>query len=269
MAADLKVWMTNHSHPLIISGAFLVFLTFVVKEGLHDYWQRTSESIETAHYIYDIRIDERTLVERSGKFDDNPALIEPDNPSWPMDRLKEVYQVGKEQVNDLGRIQSDMRYLTILDSSLPKWLSSAREIKEVLDKASAISDRLEASRKKLYRFGFDDLDSMVAAGRAALAPTPENIAAEQSVTAKREAAKTEAMDAAEKEEDEDDSSIAELTTKSKALVDKVWKDANEIHDNYDRYSVCAWWISAFLFAFGWGLGLIGKLYGVPEAAGGE
>jgi hypothetical protein len=30
----------------------------------------------------------------------------------------------------------------------------------------------------------------------------------------------------------------------------------------------AWWISTCLYAFGWGLGLLGKLYGVPEAAGG-
>jgi hypothetical protein len=31
----------------------------------------------------------------------------------------------------------------------------------------------------------------------------------------------------------------------------------------------AWWSTAALFLIGWGLGLLGKLYDVPEAATGE
>src|ERR1051326_7041389 len=50
---------------------------------------------------------------------------------------------------------------------------------------------------------------------------------------------------------------------------RILEHADNIRGKNELYSRYAWWISAFLFALGWGLGLVGKLYGVPEAAGGE
>ncbi len=46
-------------------------------------------------------------------------------------------------------------------------------------------------------------------------------------------------------------------------------EAEVIRRRDERLATRAWWLSMFLFTVGWGLGLLGKLYGVPEAAGGD
>jgi hypothetical protein len=54
-----------------------------------------------------------------------------------------------------------------------------------------------------------------------------------------------------------------------AITEDLEAQAEQIRRRNNAYAHIAWWASALLFAFGWGLGLLGKLYGVPEAAGGE
>ena len=54
--ANLKSnFLQRHSTLFVFAGALIVFLTFVVKEGLRDEWQHTATAIETAQYIYEIQ----------------------------------------------------------------------------------------------------------------------------------------------------------------------------------------------------------------------
>jgi hypothetical protein len=53
------------------------------------------------------------------------------------------------------------------------------------------------------------------------------------------------------------------------LEHHVLDDAEETRRRNETKSRYAWWISAALFSLGWGLGLVGKLYGVPEVGSGE
>jgi hypothetical protein len=50
-----KTFSKRQTHLLIFAGALIVFSTFIVKEGLRDYWRETAEAIDTAQYIYSLK----------------------------------------------------------------------------------------------------------------------------------------------------------------------------------------------------------------------
>ena len=50
---------------------------------------------------------------------------------------------------------------------------------------------------------------------------------------------------------------------------QVLKNAENIKQRNELLSKYAGWISSGLFVLEWGLGLIGKIYGVATGAGGE
>jgi len=60
-----------------------------------------------------------------------------------------------------------------------------------------------------------------------------------------------------------------LNDKSTSVYKAVFEQAKTRLRLFKKWTDWSWWISAFLFALGWGLGLLGRLYGVPEAAGGN
>jgi hypothetical protein len=53
------------------------------------------------------------------------------------------------------------------------------------------------------------------------------------------------------------------------LQKDILADAKNTRGINLKYSGWAWWTSFFLFAFGWALGLVGKLYGVRETVSGK
>lgn len=55
MKPTLEAWCKKNSHSLIFSGALIVFLTFIIKEGLGEYWRETAGKIDMAQYVYGIR----------------------------------------------------------------------------------------------------------------------------------------------------------------------------------------------------------------------
>src|SRR6266403_3978578 len=42
----------RHANLLVFAGAFIVFVTYVVREGLYEHWTETAKSIETARDVY-------------------------------------------------------------------------------------------------------------------------------------------------------------------------------------------------------------------------
>lgn len=63
-----------------------------------------------------------------------------------------------------------------------------------------------------------------------------------------------------------DDSLTDFSNDYDDFVQRLLKSAEYTRSREETYSKWAWWASATLFALGWGLGLVGKLYGVPEAA---
>jgi hypothetical protein len=63
--------------------------------------------------------------------------------------------------------------------------------------------------------------------------------------------------------------ISNLHDAASKFVDTTLIRAESVRKMNEIRAEDAKWISGFLFTLGWGLGLVGKLYGVPEAAGGD
>jgi len=53
------------------------------------------------------------------------------------------------------------------------------------------------------------------------------------------------------------------------LAEEILLRADQTIERNEHRARFAWWISTVLFAIGWSLALIGRLYGVHEAGGGE
>jgi hypothetical protein len=60
--------------------------------------------------------------------------------------------------------------------------------------------------------------------------------------------------------------LASTSLASSTLSENVLEHARVIRTRNAQYSIVSWWMSAFLFALGWTIGLVGKLYGVSGAA---
>src|ERR1700733_8399914 len=52
---QFKQLMRAHKRWVTFSGAFIVFMTFVVKEGLEQRWQDEAGALTTAKYMYAVR----------------------------------------------------------------------------------------------------------------------------------------------------------------------------------------------------------------------
>src|SRR5579862_3953488 len=55
--ARVKEFLRSPKHWMPIAGAFIVFFTFIAKEGLGEHWRQVAEAIDTAQYRYSIKAD--------------------------------------------------------------------------------------------------------------------------------------------------------------------------------------------------------------------
>ena len=65
-----------------------------------------------------------------------------------------------------------------------------------------------------------------------------------------------------------DEAIGNADLAVRVLEDFVLTDANSLRDVYERREKYASWASVGLYTLGWGLGLVGRLYGGRDVAAG-
>jgi hypothetical protein len=53
--SGIKRFVHKHQSWLTFAGAFIVFITFVVKEGLREHWQATADSLNAARYTFELK----------------------------------------------------------------------------------------------------------------------------------------------------------------------------------------------------------------------
>lgn len=248
MRPKLEAWCKKNSHLLIFSGALIVFLTFVIKEGLGEYWRETAGKIDMAQYVYGIRRDtsnpeSRNSTIRSIVADYRAELKEEHLPTGQAYKAMALKLERKDRLlMDVGQTIMNIR---IVAETLPNSDEYAKEIEELDRKA------MQSGIAILRVFGTLPGDKP---GETKPSSHDDYVEAvkEQGVAVDQIAAK-----------------VDDLSEKETALVIRILRDAQSIRKSHDNYSRWAWWISALLFAIGWGLGLLGKLYGVPEAATAE
>jgi hypothetical protein len=63
MWKKFEVWSKKHAHLLVFFGALVVFLTFVVKEGIGEHFRAVADAIDRARELYSIRTEIRSASE--------------------------------------------------------------------------------------------------------------------------------------------------------------------------------------------------------------
>ncbi|MGA2923561.1 MAG: hypothetical protein ABSE28_20855 [Candidatus Sulfotelmatobacter sp.] len=245
MKPTLETWCKKNSHLLIFSGALIVFLTFIIKEGLGEHWRETAGKIDMAQYVYGIRHDTSTPESRNSTI---RSIVADYRAEFKEQHLPDVYQAMllKLERKDrlLGEVGQTIMNIRIVAETLPDSDEYAKEIAE-LD-----------SRAMQTGFAIFRTFSVLPGEKPGTTKPPSH---EDFV----EAVKEQGVAV-----DQIASKVDDLSLRETALVTRILKDAQSIRQTHDSYAKGAWWISALLFAIGWGLGLLGKLYGVQEAASG-
>ena len=241
MRAKVKTSSKKHAHLLVFVGALIVFLTFIIKDGFRERWKETAETIDRAQYLYTIRDDIRQV--KIGPSDLGSYERRPGDPLLrPLDAYNSFWIELRATQNILTKDEVSLANIVILVVTLPEDDPNRHE-------AANIHDDLNSLRSQV-----------LAAETAAMGKLPylvdPNPKQKQDVLA---AAGEQGWIAA--------SNRLDLRVQKLAIV--VLHKAEELRRENDYYSNRAWWISALLFGLGLGLGLLGKVYGVPEAAGSE
>ena len=73
MRKRLELFLRANSHLLVVVGALIVFLTFVIKEGLREHWKGTADAIETAEYFYPLMAQTAEIRQEVRKVADQQA----------------------------------------------------------------------------------------------------------------------------------------------------------------------------------------------------
>jgi len=250
----VKLFLRTRSHVLVVVGALIVFLTFVIKEGLREHWKGTADAIETAEYFYpllaqsaEIKKELRTVEDQHSKSAD-PHSAEMLR-HFSLFRMDEEFLTSQEEtLEDLEISAANRR---ILIDVLPGGDPLRQEADRLDSQLAKLKTTLYAVDQEMANVNYNE--TLAERGH----PLDEDQRAE-------EFNKSEPHMGAEVKESYN--ALTSTGLASSTLNKDVLEYAKAIRARNAHYSAYAWWISAFLFALGWSLGLIGKLYGVPEAA---
>jgi len=240
----LKRFFKRHDRWLTFAGAFIVFMTFIVKEGLGEHWRATAETIDMAQYIFGIRAEVKNIR------DDIAGIQFPEQPEKDnvTDYIRQRYENAEHcysvNVDSFRDIQQKLEIDNILINKLPEQ-GAARQLKAQVE-----------SKLKSFKEQVDAL------ARSVTDATPFYLPKDRLVEEK-------ALKEAEVKCETANKSFMFLSGASLGFEMRVLNEAEITRQRNDKYSQYAWRISTFLFALGWGLGFVGKVYGLPGVGGGE
>ncbi len=222
-------FVRRHSQLLTYVGALIVFTTFVIKEGLGDSWRHISESIERATYFYSLSKD-------IGSVEDNVVAAVNDRKT-PTGAGADFEKRRSNNIVTLSLLATSYREATSI-SLLLEQLSQSQEYSE---KLRNIVKEITALEQEINEMNWKDSGDLSRADHGALLQRQK--------------------DHYEK------ATILGRTTSD--IVTKITNMASERRRLNTRRSKYAWWISSSLYALGWFLGLLGKVYGVAGTARSE
>jgi hypothetical protein len=252
MNEQLKRWCKDRSHLLIFLGALIVFITFIVKEGLRERWQHNAEVIDSAQSAYALRAEIGVLnkkIEGLIKRSDAPQTFTTKPGSGPINLETDanVAKVRLTTISDfLQGVDDELVHTRILAEVLPKTDPNRQETEQMIK-------TIETLHQKLYDVNRILSDLSLQEMRKTDTPSVRENLGKQ----------------ANELETNTFHSVITASEEMNQLRKKVFDDAQSTRERKEIEADIAWWSTATLFAIGWGLGLLGKLYGVPEAAGAE
>jgi hypothetical protein len=264
--SHFKHFVKKHERWLTFTGAFIVFMTFVVKDGLGDRWAHLAEAVDAAEYAYSIHIDMKelnTAVLRKLHLIDNQQTMIADNISKDkqLATMKSFnYELIVELDDELTRIKASHADLVIIVDKLP-----GHRYGNILSDFETAEKKLSSEAEYLTARYPDSTNEIV----NVVPPPPWKYVSKYEQKQFRTPMLADNPHEQFTRTMELNDSIEYLQFDMDTLTKQVLSDAEIVRKENEVRSSYAWWITVALFAIGWTLGLVGKLYGVPEAPGGD
>src|SRR5579862_7929274 len=235
----LRLFFKRHAHLLVFFGALIVFLTFIVKEGLHERWKEDADAIEMAQYVFEIKTHTAELLQarpdRLHPGNLNEEIAKAMNRSNVEEGIDLVMSVERQRENTGARIGAAKILANVLDSK--------DQDREYVTKLRLESYAISQEATRLWNKAF-------------------TIRTDKPM-------KYEEAQQFENEAQANFDALYNLDGQLRSVQSRLYSNAENVKSRHRMYATWTFWISAFLFVVGWSLGLLGKLYGVPDAAGGE
>lgn len=235
-------FLRRHNRLLSFVGVLIVFITFVVKEGLRERIKDLADSIGTAQNLFLLRND-GTVTARQ------------------VESLQaQLAQLEARQDKEAPWVPSTM-YLTTITSrayGAKRCADSIATFVSALPKHAAYDKRL----KELD----DEQQDLKVAVAVAVATDVTPLAAQLGIGAVPTGDQAERRAEAERQINELNTLSWKVFTDGQNLADDVLRDAEGVKKKREDYYAIYTWASFALYSLGWSLGLIGRLYGKEDFA---
>jgi hypothetical protein len=229
----LKTILTKHHRTLTLLGALIVFITFVVKDGLRERLKDLVSSIESAQNVFAIRND--TAI----------------TSTW-LQRLQEQVDWVAEKIKLRGT-----SYAGDVVEQTHSSLEITNEVHESLavslGNISSLMEKVPGQRDNEARY--EDLNKELTNLRE-----QHDVLAQLFVRQPMDIVWKIAplLNDTQKASDE-----------TRALAKDVLATASEARKKREKMMNFVTWLSYVLYTLGWGLGFAGRLYGVNDLSGAE
>jgi hypothetical protein len=242
----IKAFLLRRDKLLTVIGAIIVFSTFLVREAAREHLKEVADSLSATQNAY---LLSQNMVNVVGLEDTSTAL--------------EVAAASRKLLANIDKIPVEdgfRPFLPLIAKMLPlipRWLG---EVAFNLDQLSVLATKLknhdtlnarldrEQKRIEQLRDYYDKMPSM----------TPAEI-----MDRKNE----EQIVKAWSELEPAFNTFREFAKEYSALQTDIIREAREEKESAERWYTRCTWASYILYSIGWGLGLVGKIYGVGAAAG--
>lgn len=281
--SPIKRFVHKHQSWLTFAGAFIVFMTFAVKEGLGEHWRATADALNAARYTFELQkqsSETRADIEELRHFvqtrksltesipEDKPAGVagfELENPtffSWFSENLaaaRDMLEDASIIADKLPRDDAEATKVSALRVEIPKAETELSEIQQANDAVNFMNDAntligKHKTKGEKFTHPIDDSKSTWVYHSFQRPPFARTYEGEDPFAARINIFS---------------GSVLEFRWDADKLAQNILMRADKTIERNERRATFAWWVSTGLFALGWGLALMGKLYGVPEAEAGE
>jgi hypothetical protein len=267
LSGKVEAFVKKHHQLVVFAGAFIVFMTFIVKEGLGEKWTRNAEVLDTAQYMYSLSALQSDSGVKLSKALHRLDLLEA---STSPEKKKEAESHPGARLIDYANSEPQVAALENLVTNTLILVERLPELKSMGKECERYRDEIKAGRRELELFNaytldlnglFQQHEGWVYTPKhprntyKILALLPPDLEAKQPLMFQRLNA--------------DYDNFVMLSRDLHEFNRGVLDEAKVIRERDEGRSNVAWWVSAFLFAIGWGLGLLGKVYGIPSAGGGD
>jgi hypothetical protein len=236
--SSFRNYVSRHSRLLIFVGALIVFVTFLVKEGLRERLKDLVDSIDTAQSVFVAERENQQMSQRLAEIY-RISVVSYDNMHNPAPQPGEAYPITIATImshyqgayDAEQRLESELNAVDRLLEKMPTDQNREKKLNDVQTQFKAVQKNDEGFRNTPSPHSTSELK--------------ENL--NSAVSLEHQAWDTE--------------------TAIQNLSLSILKDSGEVKKRDETYFKIATWGSYLLYCLGWGLGLIGKLFGFDGFGG--